>query len=542
MGGTITQNDNPNATTYSNAGAFIWQLDWGTNRTYKSEVCGDLLIMNGAMLSAYDGEGAAEWGFNLYPEVISVITSGSAGVGAGTYSYAAVFAWTDAQGNLHYSETSIPISLTLSGAKVVTLTFSAANLTQKQNVQVYLYRTTSGGTIYYQVGAGILSTPTTVSVTFGDDTSDAALTAGLQIYTTGGVLDNSPPAPSMVIAPRQNRLWYVDAENTNNTWYTKSFEVGTGLSPSNALLVEGNPDLGPILGLSQMDDKLVFLKQQGITWLSGDGAGDTGQGSSLSPPQNLPSDVGISSGPSVILTPKGIIFQSSKGFYLLDRSLGLHYADQYFNGAAVESYNTQVISDARMTPLTSQIRFLTQSGVSLVYDYIFDKWGTFTNHLGIAADSWNGSYVYLRTDGNIYKANATSYLDDTTAFALKVKTSWIALGSVQGFQRVRHALTLGDYTSGSSAAHGIQTSFAFDFAGNEAPTYGTAIPYYFSANTSGPIQYRTFPTQQKCDSVSLLIEELVTGASGEFLDLTNLSFIAGIKKGLNKVSAANSVG
>jgi hypothetical protein len=555
FGGVITQNNNLNADPDSAAGAFIWTLTFYTNRTYKSEVSGNMLMTNGAIIDAYDGALITEWNFNLYPELLSVIqvTSGiGAFLPAGTYSYIAVYEWLDANGNKHQSETSVPVQVVIpaSTTRSVEIAFTMLGPTAKSNVQVVLYRTLANQSIYIQLpavtsGSPLVNQSAAVAASFTDDTLDTDLIGGLQLYTTGGVLDNGPPQPSLVLTSRLNRLWYVDAENTNTTYYSKAFTLpGQGLSPSQLLLINANPDQGSIAGLSMMDEKLVFFKDKGITWSSGDGADATGQNSTFATPQNLPSDVGITNSPSIILTPKGIIFQTSKGIYLLDRSLGLHYYDSIFTGASVEQYNGQVISDARIMNALSQIRFLTQSGSTLVYDYIFDKWASFSNHLGIAADIWNGNYVYLRAKvasgqtldaSAIFQENDTNYLDNVTAYNLQLQTSWLALGSVQGFERVKIAQTLGDYLGG--AGHGIQISYAYDFIQTFTPT----SPYSFDA-TSGPFQFRSFPERQKCDAISLLIQEIVTGVAGEYIDLTNLSFDAGVKKGLHKLAASRSVG
>ena len=48
--------------------------------------------------------------------------------------------------------------------------------------------------------------------------------------------------------------------------------------------------------------------------------------------------------------------------------------------------------------------------------------------------------------------------------------------------------------------------------------------------------------QQKCDVISLVITENVTGSYGEYVDLSNMSFYAALKKGPAKMSAAQSVG
>jgi hypothetical protein len=98
---------------------------------------------------------------------------------------------------------------------------------------------------------------------------------------------------------------------------------------------------------------------------------------------------------------------------------------------------------------------------------------------------------------------------------------------------------LGDYANGSSALHKIQVSAAYDYGS----TFSTPIPYTFGAlSTSGLMQYRERVPVQKCEAVSFLIEEVSTGASGEYLDLTDLAIEIGMKKGINKMASTRSVG
>jgi hypothetical protein len=208
-------------------------------------------------------------------------------------------------------------------------------------------------------------------------------------------------------------------------------------------------------------------------------------------------------------------------------------------GIEVEDYNSQDVSSAIIVYDRNQIRFLTSSGSTLLYDYVVNQWSTFTNHAGYSSDLCNGTYYYVRTDGKIYKESTTSYLDDTTAYSLLAQTAWMHLGTIQGFQRVRRLISLGDYSNGSSASHLIQVSAAYDFG----TVFSTPIQATLGvASASGTFQYRERLPIQKCDTITLLIEEVTTGATGEYLDLTNMSFEAGIKKGLNKLPASRSYG
>lgn len=527
--------------TRSLTGIFSYSFNFQSPNAYSASKAGPCLILSGACPSHYDGQNCTEWGFHLFPE-ITVTGTGTTGLmGAGTYSYIAIFQWTDAQGNLHQSAPSSAVSATVSANGSVNLSVSAAYLSNKPGVTVAIYRTTNGGSIYYLVTDPVFllsaSATTATTVSYGDGMSDSTLIGDPQAYSYPGsaVLNNSAPAPFTLAAAHNNRLWFISSED-GTLWYTKTIQAAVGLSPTFLLTAQIDAKGGgSTTALAEMDDKLVGWKGQTLYYMAGDGGSDTGAGGNLSAPTFIPAAVGCTAPKSVVLTPKGLIFQSQSGLYLLDRSLGVHYADSFFTGAAVEAFNSQTYTDARIVPNTSQIRILTSSGFTIVYDYLFDKWGTFTNHAGYSSDIWNGSYVYLRTDGTIYQESASTFLDNGTAYSLRAQTSWLALSSVQNFQRVKILELLGDYAGGSG--HGVQVSLAYDFSSS----FSSPVAYSFTGS-SGPFQYRQFPAQQKCDAISLLIEEVTTGASGEYIDLTNLSMQAGLKKGVNKLSAGSSVG
>lgn len=526
------------------AGAFSYFIDFASDNAYIAVNAGELAILNGGVMQAYDGKDTSEFGFHLFPEFIGTTTAPSmdGNIANGTYSYIAIYQWVDDQGNLHQSAPSEAVSVTFTGgSNSGILTLTTPYLSQKNGVSIAIYRTkAAGGLTYFLVTDPVFlfaAPPTSLSVTFTDNLSDAALDGNPQPYTspTGSVLENTTPPPSVAMLAHNNRLWFVDGEERNTVWYTKSFAQGIGLSPSGFMTQQIDPKYGSIGALAEMDDKLVMLKDGGGMFVqSGDGVNDVGSGSTLSFPQIVPSDVGVSVLKSVVLTPNGVMFKSQKGIYILSRALNVAYL-----GMEVEAYNNQLITAATMLAGKSQIRFLCATGLTLVYDYIFNQWSTFTNHTGKSATVWQGSYVYAKTGSSIYKESTSSYTDNGTAYSLRAQTSWLALGTVQGFQRVRRLIMLGDYANGAQAGHCMQISAAYDFS----TTFSTPIQYTFgAANTSGTFQYRERLPQQKCDAISLIIEEVVLGASAEYLDFTNISFEAGVKKGVNKLPAAKSVG
>lgn len=524
------------------SGAFAYQIDFSGANSYRAVNAGQIAVLNGGVMQCYDGQSVSEFGFHLFPEITELVKTNTAGgaIANGTYSYIAIFQWIDDQGNIHQSATSVASSITLGGAEdTITATISTAYLSQKSGVFVALFRTKTLGTIYYQVSDPVFvdsaSASGAITVSIVDTLADASIEGNPQAYTypASSVLENSAPPPSMIMLSHNNRLWFVDSENPNTEWYTKSFSPGTGLSPSALVTQQIDPKYGNIIGLAEMDEKIVTLKEAGLCVQSGDGVNDIGTGSTLSFPQFVPSDVGCDQMKSIVSTPEGIMFHSPNGIYMLNRSLAVGYI-----GMEVESYNTQTITDARLIKGKSQIRFLCSSGVTLVYDYIFKQWSTFTAHTGVSATIWNSKYVYTNGTNVLQEATGT-YTDNGSAFAMLAQTAWLALASIQGFQRVRRFIMLGDFVNGLSAAHAISVSAAYDFS----TTFQSAISYVFgAASASGVFQYRERLPIQKCDSISLLIQETTTGSGLEFIDLTNMSFEAGVKKGVNKLGGSYSVG
>lgn len=526
-------------------GEFFYQIDFGSNDTYIATTCGGIEVFNGGLLQMYDGQAVTELGFHLYPEIVleAVTTTGGA-VPAGSHSYIAIYQWTDGQGNLHQSAPSLAQTINVAdfpGTDSVNIAISTAYLSTKPGISVAVYRTEAAGTVYYQVNDPVFSTsvdPTLgASVYITDLLSDGDLAGNPQPYTypASAVLENSTPPPSTLMLSHNNRLWFVDAENPNTIWYTKSTQSGVGLSPSAFLTQQLDPKFGNIAALAEMDEKLITFKDNGIFVQSGDGAADTGTGSTLSFPQFVPSDVGCLYPKSVVGTPTGVMFQSAKGIYMLGRALNVVYI-----GAEVQQYNSQVITSAILVPGKSQIRFLVNSGTTIVYDYIFNQWSTFTAHTGLSATAWQDTYVYATTAGSVFRESSSLYADNGTGYALLAQTSWLALATVQGFQRVRRLIMLGDYANGSSGStHGLQIQAAYDFS----TSFSTAQTYTFGAvSTSGVYQYRDRLPQQKCDTISLLIQEINVTDTASYIDLTNISFEAGIKKGVNKLAQGQSVG
>lgn len=529
---------NGNATTSAFiAGSVLVSFDFSSVDAFQAHFLNNTLFLNGGVVSQYDGSSVCELNFHAFPELAANKATTGGFIADGTYKYQAVYQWTDSAGNVHKSTSSDVISVTLTGGTgnaSVNLFIKAPLISAKDRsgfpTQIYLYRSLSTGSLPFLLT--IISVDTTTPQIYYQFTdTSAGVNQAQPIYINGGeVLDNSGPPASMAMWVNNNRLNMIDSE-TDDWWYSKTSAVGTGISPSDQLLVSADLRLGRTKFGIGMDEKTVLGKERGFFYNIGDGADDSGNNATFGVPQIIPSDTGAVSARAVCLTADGIMMKTKKGLYLMNRGMSLAYT-----GADVDGFNSQDVQDIRIAGDVNQVRILTSSGDALVYDSFYRQWSSFSNYAGLSSDIWNGKYVYARADGSIFIENSIgTYLDNGVAYSVRAQTGWLKFSAVQGYQRVRRALMLGDFSA--IAGHGIQISSAYDFIS----TFVSHIPFSFSG-ANGAFQYQERFPRQKCNAVQLLIEEITTGASGEYMSLSDIDIEFGIKRGLNKLSASQKVG
>ena len=303
-----------------------------------------------------------------------------------------------------------------------------------------------------------------------------------------------------------------------------------------------------ITALAEFDQKLIIFEPNQIFYITGNGPTATGAQDDFSPPQVVTGDVGCANTNSLVLMPLGLMFQSNKGIYLLNRSLETVYI-----GAEVEAYNSLTITSAELIQNENQIRYLTSDGRCLVYDYFYGKWATWTNHQGQGATIWNatGDYVYLRSDGRIFQQSATSYKDDNDPVEMSLTTSWVKTNGIQGFQRVRRALVLGDFKSthtlqleiGHDYQEYLNELHKFDYITDlEVIEYGDSTPFglegYFGTSSGvadGVYQFRAHCKKQKCQSIRFRISDTEEANPGQAYSISSLMLEVGIRSNSMKL-------
>ena len=239
--------------------------------------------------------------------------------------------------------------------------------------------------------------------------------------------------------------------------YSQELADGYGVELPPDLIIECDPYGGAIVALHDMDGQVVVFKEHAIYIFDGDGPlpnGDSSQ-TGFSTPALVTSDVGCTDPASIALTPLGLVFKSAKGIMLLDRGKSVNYV-----GAPVEAYNGQTIRRATLMQDRTQVVFLTDSGLTLLYDYFFQQWSTYTNHEGFDAQIVDGSYYYLRTDGRVFKETPGVYSDAGKPIRLRLETAWIKMVDyLQGFARFYHAHLIGDWVSPHQLVMQVQLDY-----------------------------------------------------------------------------------
>lgn len=467
---------------YSQTGINLIKFNFNTSLLSTAETAGTL-NMNGGFLWSYDGTLFAEQNFFLYPDNVNVVSSGNGGfLSAQTYFYQALYRWTDNQGNINRSAPSIPITVVLaSGTSINTIQIPTLRLTYKtiNPICIEIYRWSTAQQVYYQItsiATPLVNDPSVDSLSFTDTLSDSTILGNNLLYTTGGVVEDVGAPSFNALTLFDNREWGIDAEDPNKLWYSKTVIENTPVEMSDLFTLFVPPttstqlSTGPMKCLAPMDDKLIIFKRNAIYYINGTGPDNTGANSQYSQPVLITSTVGCENQNSIVFMPNGLMFQSDKGIWLLGRDLSTNYI-----GAAVERYNSAFVESALTIPETNEIRFTLDNGITLLYDYYYQQWGTFSGIPGISSTLYNNLHTYIDSFGRVFQETPGLYLDGSNPVLMSFTTGWLNLTGLQGFQKIYELYLLGNY----STPHTLTCGVAYDYNPNI-----TQLPQIYPNNFS----------------------------------------------------------
>jgi hypothetical protein len=535
--------------------------------SHRAAQLGGSTYISGGVLWMYDGDSPVESGFLLYPENCSSSASSSTGslTPSKSYNYRGYYEWTSSSGERERSAQPVVVTqATGVGEDTVTLVMPSLAHTGKQSprrdIAIVWYRQEADAeddAPYYRVTSPdptatgmngyVENDPTADTVSFIDGLSDTDLITKELDYQNTGEIENTAPPAARILCEGKGRLFLSGTEWPNRVSYSKVRAEGEPVAFNDALYFDVPDDGGEVTALAVLDANLVVFKRSRVYIVNGDGVDNFGQGE-FSPAQLVSSDCGCENQPSIANIPAGLMFQSAKGIYLLDRGLQLSYI-----GADVELYNSQTVTAATVIPDRSQVRFLTDEGKALVYDYLFGQWSTFTAHEGVAACTSRGVYHYARANARVLVERDDDFRDVSSAYRLRWETAWIGLGDLQGYQRIKSVWVLGEYRS----SHTARLQVAYDYDRSFVGTYewdptgivnestwgsGTWGDDSWGGSGSSVYQFRADMTRQKCQAIKLRYEDVPGSPAGESAILTGLRLRVGTKATGAKLPANRIVG
>jgi hypothetical protein len=544
------------------------------NSPIDSSEIGQNLLLGGGFIWSYDGYEPVEQGFFLWPDSLKCVWSATGGsivaqpdgvTNTNAYFYIATYEWADNQGNIYRSAPSIPVAVTTtsngtSGSITVNVPYLRLTYKTANPVKIVIYRWSVGQQSYYQVTSitsATLNSTTSDSVAFVDTLADASILGNNLLYTTGGVVENISPPASNLMTLFDTRLWLVDAEDPNLLWFSKEVIEATPVEMSDLFTRYLPPttgaqgSTGPITAISTMDDKLIIFKRDAIYYNNGNGPDNTGANNQYSQGIFITSTVGCSNQNSIVMMPQGLMFQSDKGIWLLDRGLGTTYI-----GAPVENYNSSTVLSAVNIPGTNQIRFILDSNITLMYDYFFGQWGTFTGIPAISSCTFQNLHTFVNEYGVVYQETPGLYLDGSLPVLINFTTSWLNLAGLQGYERIYDFYFLGTFIS----PHNLVVSVAYDYSpspsqvtiiqpNNYTGNYGSDVLYGQTSLYGGPgtlEQWRVHTQKQLCQSFQISLKEQFNSSfsttPGAGFTLSGIACRIGVKKGTRPIKAINSVG
>lgn len=437
----------------------IQKCVFDTNPAVHAVQVDNVLYTSGSFMWAVDGGGApTEAQFLLFPDqVASNIVWGAGGslTNGATYHYRVYYEWTNARGQRVRSLALTLTSTATNNKATLTLRTLTHTLMQSRSpVAIVVYRSAANQeTFYYRVSSSnplatgdngyVANTTGAFTVSFADAMSDATAEQKELDYVSFGETDHFAFDAPAVVATVGNRVFCGGGgQFPDRPQFSLLRQDGRPVETNDTWVITEFPEYGGrLMGFSDLNGVPVVFKERAIYRVFG--GGPTNQRGAVNDyqAQALSTDVGCTEVPSLVRTPGGVFFKSAKGIYLLDPSGELRYI-----GREVERYNSQRITGAAVVPDTNMVLFLTDAGVTLMYDYGYGEWGVYTNHEGLACAVTNTDFAYLRNDGQLYIRDNDVYTDAGIPYETYFRTAPLHLeDTVQGFHKLSKFQCLGTY-------------------------------------------------------------------------------------------------
>jgi hypothetical protein len=403
----------------------------------------------------------------LTPPVITGETTAAGGslTSGAAYQYCCTFEALDSAGRRTRSlrsniVTVNPAAGNLTGSLFVTTCgVSGRRLKDSaQPVSITVYRTLQNGSIFYRVSSDVtapnaFANAATLNITDGE--SDAVIATRETLYEAREA--GNYPCPSHRFGVQGgNRMFVAGLWDPTLVACSKPFvpDEPVQFVEDNAFRILAP---APVTGLGWLDGSLVIFCERSIYVVSGDGPDRQGSGAYLRP-QRLPADIGCTDWRTVREVPQGLLFQGSRGFYLLPRGFGapVFQADiqeqllSYSVCLGAGRHDERRYGESSLVYLMGGSDApLAEELVGLVYDLESGKWVSVDTYASAytLAGTWQGLLAVSSDDlaDLAFAAGAGSGDTDSNYTETHVKTGQIHPFGFGGFGRVQEVMVHGEY-------------------------------------------------------------------------------------------------
>lgn len=531
----------------------------------------DGIHIPGSTPFVFDGQWMIEDGWAVTPEITVTSVDDDDPPLVGQFNYTAIFERTDAEGNVWWSAPSFVTSIggdddpIPPGAHpfITAQAYDACNLLNcpQGTYRTALYRTVNQGTVFYRVGAIEAAPSATRLVFFSDYMSDSILVSQQQLYTQPGTLGTSQPrqAPPFFVCETIHMDRVFGASGKNIFYSSVAVEgEGTWFSDAFQFPVEKG---GNITGLSSQDGHLYIFKSDSIFYVDGQGPPENGgNGTEFSSPIELPTEVGCIDARSIVRMQDGIIFQSTRGIEVLNRSQSVEWIGEPIRDQLAAN---PVITSAVLDERTTRVMFTCApdedpsgptAGIILVYDINTRTWSVSNVIIDEDAQAYSCGaivpdysdnskpiYAFLANDGFVLNEQSDSCFDEDLSgnkyfVPMDVVTPWVKMAGLQGYQRIWRTQLEGV----RSGPHDLVISFATDYE----TTYSQVKEWPWSNIETFPKeQIEIHIKQQKSRALRIRIQDAPpTGeeleGDGKTITMFGLALTWGQKMGMDKIAAA----
>lgn len=485
------------------------------------------LRVPGAAAKVFDGATVYEQGFYTVPEVPTL----SAGAG-GTMTVGArqVFGRWVRKGRSGRIERSFEgeigtVTLTAGNQKIVA-TFPAYRITDSDKRYNTNQLLAGGGLSLVMLEVLVNDAPGSdtflVMSTLVNDATQDTVSVTISAEVVGeedtDETENATPPAVLAMCVHRNRLAALSGAD-NAVWMSKEAVEGEapGFPIENRVLFDATD--GAPVGLASDGTTLFIAKRSRVYSLQGEGPARDGS-NPYAYPQPLPAEVGFAGPRAFVGTPDGILFQSAKGFHLLDRGGGVQPIP------AADAYDSLTVTGGVSLDDRPYACLVTSNGTTLAWDWQLKQWYTWTGQTFAACCRWRNQLVGLGSDGKAWVETPGTNNDDGAEIQERVRFTWMNFaGSVLGFQRIWLLQAHGEFMGSTT----FNIRLGYDLSTTTPTPYSKVV----TTATLAPLEVR--PVRQECRLLQVTVDESSTTAG---FKLSGFVFVVGADGRIRPVDPA----